>query len=210
MKIPGAKNAAEDNWSFLYRDNGIDFDVLPQSDNRCSQERQRRFKRHHSFMWDVEPCLCGCDDRVHGECVKYGDFHNDNRHKNRYECFGVRSRYAERISRRSRANRDDNGYGENGTTKAYTIAVPNATVVTALIPSITHTGATISPSSGVARDFTSSQVYTVTAADTSDPTWAYCHGFQFGQVALSDKNTTLYGYTGNMFALSGLFEHFEM
>ena len=52
-------------------------------------------------------------------------------------------------------------------THSIAITVPNGTVVTALVPSITHTGSTISPSSGVARDFTSAQTYTVTAADSS-------------------------------------------
>jgi formylglycine-generating enzyme required for sulfatase activity len=52
---------------------------------------------------------------------------------------------------------------------AHTIAVtvPFGTVVTALVPTITHTGASINPDTDVANDFTSSVVYTVTAADSS-------------------------------------------
>lgn len=51
----------------------------------------------------------------------------------------------------------------NGTNIAVT--VPEATDVTVLVPTITHTGASISPNSGVAQNFTSPKVYTVTAAD---------------------------------------------
>jgi len=52
---------------------------------------------------------------------------------------------------------------------AHTIAltVPFGTNVTGLVPTITTTGASVSPASGVARDFTSSVTYTVTAADAS-------------------------------------------
>ncbi len=47
------------------------------------------------------------------------------------------------------------------------ITVPFGTDVTALVPAITHTGANISPASGVAQNFSAAVVYTVTAADTS-------------------------------------------
>ena len=47
------------------------------------------------------------------------------------------------------------------------ITVPFGTPVIALVPAITHTGASISPASGVPQDFSSTVVYTVTAADTS-------------------------------------------
>src|SRR5690606_15340907 len=47
------------------------------------------------------------------------------------------------------------------------ITVPYGTDVTALTPTITHTGASISPSSGDAQDFTNPVAYTVTAADTT-------------------------------------------
>ncbi|SDF01454.1 PKD domain-containing protein, partial [Cellulophaga baltica] len=45
------------------------------------------------------------------------------------------------------------------------LTLPAGTDVTALSPSITHTGASINPTSGVAQDFTSPVSYTVTAAD---------------------------------------------
>jgi len=45
------------------------------------------------------------------------------------------------------------------------ITVPYGTDVTTLVPTISHTGASVSPASGVVRNFTSSQTYTVTAAD---------------------------------------------
>jgi glycopeptide antibiotics resistance protein len=59
--------------------------------------------------------------------------------------------------------------GTTITEAAHTIAVtvPFGTVVTALVPSITHTGASINPDTGVANDFTSPATYTVTAADAS-------------------------------------------
>ena len=50
---------------------------------------------------------------------------------------------------------------------AITLMVPHGTNLTALVPTITHTGASISPNSGVAQDFTNPVIYTVTAADTS-------------------------------------------
>ena len=51
----------------------------------------------------------------------------------------------------------------NGTDIAVT--VPFGTNVTALVPTITHSGVSISPNSGVAQNFTSPVTYTVTAAD---------------------------------------------
>ncbi len=52
---------------------------------------------------------------------------------------------------------------------AHTVAitVPFGTDVTALAPTITITGTSISPNTGVAHNFTTSQTYTVTAADSS-------------------------------------------
>ena len=46
-----------------------------------------------------------------------------------------------------------------------TIVVPFDTDVTALVPTITHNGVSISPSSGVPQNFTNPVSYTVTAAD---------------------------------------------
>ncbi len=52
---------------------------------------------------------------------------------------------------------------------AHTIAleVPFGTSLTALVPTITFSGAFVSPSSGVAWDFTPARTYTVVAADSS-------------------------------------------
>jgi hypothetical protein len=51
--------------------------------------------------------------------------------------------------------------------KTITLTVPFGTEVTALVPTIVHTGVTISPASGAAQDFTSPVTYTVTAEDAS-------------------------------------------
>jgi len=48
-----------------------------------------------------------------------------------------------------------------------TLTMPYGTVLTALVPTITHTGTSVSPASGVANNFTSPQTYTVTAADST-------------------------------------------
>jgi formylglycine-generating enzyme required for sulfatase activity len=50
---------------------------------------------------------------------------------------------------------------------AVAVTVPLGTNVTALVPTITHTGASISPASGTAQNFTSPVTYTVTASDAS-------------------------------------------
>ncbi|MFC4602063.1 DUF5018 domain-containing protein, partial [Cohnella hongkongensis] len=55
----------------------------------------------------------------------------------------------------------------NEASRTITITVPYGTDVTSLTPTIAHTGASISPNSGVARNFTNPVTYTVTAADGS-------------------------------------------
>ncbi len=52
---------------------------------------------------------------------------------------------------------------------AHTIAVtmPSGTNLTALVPTITHTGWQVSPASGAATNFTTPKTYTVTALDTT-------------------------------------------
>jgi hypothetical protein len=50
---------------------------------------------------------------------------------------------------------------------AISLAVPFGTDVTALVPNIVHTGASISPASGTAQDFTAPVAYTVAANDGS-------------------------------------------
>ncbi|WP_419822766.1 S-layer homology domain-containing protein [Anoxybacterium hadale] len=51
--------------------------------------------------------------------------------------------------------------------KTIVLTVPYGTDVTALVPAITHTGASVSPNTGVAQNFTNPVTYTVTAADSS-------------------------------------------
>jgi hypothetical protein len=71
-----------------------------------------------------------------------------------------------------------NSFNFNGLTPAVTgtvtesnhtiaLTVPFLTNVTALVPTITITGASVSPNTGVAQNFTTSKTYTVTAADNS-------------------------------------------
>lgn len=55
----------------------------------------------------------------------------------------------------------------NESAKTVSLTVPYGTNVTALVPTITITGSSISPASGVARNFTSPVTYTVTAADST-------------------------------------------
>ncbi|OAS13251.1 DUF5018 domain-containing protein, partial [Paenibacillus oryzisoli] len=55
----------------------------------------------------------------------------------------------------------------NETNKTIAVTVPHGTNVTALVPTIAHSGASISPTSGTAQNFTSQVTYTVTAADGS-------------------------------------------
>jgi hypothetical protein len=50
---------------------------------------------------------------------------------------------------------------------AIAVVLPRGTGVTALVPVITYTGVSIDPGTGVARDFSVPQTYTVTAADGS-------------------------------------------
>jgi hypothetical protein len=47
------------------------------------------------------------------------------------------------------------------------VAVPYGTDLSGIAPTIVHTGASVSPASGMAQDFTSPVIYTVTAADGS-------------------------------------------
>ena len=55
--------------------------------------------------------------------------------------------------------------------KTIAVTVPYGTSVTSLVPTITHTGESISPLSGTAQDFASPVTYTVTAADGSAETY---------------------------------------
>ena len=55
----------------------------------------------------------------------------------------------------------------NESAHTITVTVPHGTVVTNMVPTITITGASVSPVSGVANDFSSSVIYTVTSTDAS-------------------------------------------
>jgi transcriptional regulator CtsR len=55
----------------------------------------------------------------------------------------------------------------NESAKTVALTVPFGTNVTALVPTITITGASINPASGAANNFTTPQTYTVTAANSS-------------------------------------------
>ena len=66
--------------------------------------------------------------------------------------------------------------GINETAKTVSLVVPYGSDVTSLIPTITHTGASISPNSGVAQDFTSPVTYTVTAENSTTQTYTVTVG----------------------------------
>jgi YVTN family beta-propeller protein len=55
----------------------------------------------------------------------------------------------------------------NESNHTVSLTVPSGTSVTSLVPAITITGASISPNTGVAQNFTNPVTYTVTAADAS-------------------------------------------
>ncbi|QXP52981.1 hypothetical protein [Cellulophaga sp. HaHa_2_1] len=81
------------------------------------------------------------------------------------------------------------GVTVNDPATAFTITLPAGTDVTALSPSITHTGASINPASGVAQDFTSPVEYTVTAADGTTQVYSVT---VTAPALSSDKNITLF------------------
>ncbi|WP_405246592.1 beta strand repeat-containing protein [Cellulophaga sp. Asnod2-G02] len=86
--------------------------------------------------------------------------------------------------------------GVNGTITGtdITVILPSTTDVTALSPSITHTGASINPASGVAQDFTSPVEYTVTAADGT--TQVYTITVSLAPALSSDKDITSFSIDG--------------
>jgi subtilisin family serine protease len=55
----------------------------------------------------------------------------------------------------------------NNTNKTISLSVPFGTNITSLVPNIEITGASVSPASGVAKNFTNPVTYTVTAQDSS-------------------------------------------
>ncbi len=89
--------------------------------------------------------------------------------------------------------------------KTITVGVPEGTNVTALAPTITHTGAGVSPASGTPQDFTAPVVYTITAADgttadytvtvKNEYTLTYTHGPN-GSLTGATSQTVFHGNDG--------------
>jgi hypothetical protein len=80
--------------------------------------------------------------------------------------------YTATVSVAASASKDITSFVINGVHGAIsgtsiTLNMPVGTDATSLTPSIVHTGASISPASGAAQNFTGPVVYTVTAADSS-------------------------------------------
>jgi surface protein len=67
------------------------------------------------------------------------------------------------------------------------IAVPSGTAVTALEPTIAHTGESISPESGVAQDFSNPVTYTVTAEDGSTQDYLVTLAYKAGKISKADQ-----------------------
>ena len=83
-------------------------------------------------------------------------------------------------------------------THAIAITVPFGTVVTALVPTITiSTGASISPNTGVANNFTNPKTYTVTAADASTQDYAVTVTVASGDYTSANIGTLKYVPTGS-------------
>lgn len=79
------------------------------------------------------------------------------------------------------------------------LTLPAGTAVTSLVPTIEHTGASVSPPSGVAHDFSAPSTYTVTAADGS--TRAYT--VSVAVAASSAKDLTRFSLGGVDGVISG-------
>src|SRR5205085_11000435 len=58
-------------------------------------------------------------------------------------------------------------FQSNITSNAISLVLPYGTDPSSLTPTIVHTGASVSPTSGASADFTNPVTYTVTAADNS-------------------------------------------
>jgi uncharacterized protein YjdB len=71
------------------------------------------------------------------------------------------------------------------------VTVPHSTDVSALVPTITHTGAGIVPASGEAQDFSGPVQYTVTAADGNEAVYTVTVGFSVAVDGVSLDRETL-------------------
>ncbi|WP_199271494.1 hypothetical protein [Cellulophaga sp. L1A9] len=76
------------------------------------------------------------------------------------------------------------------------VTLPAGTDVTALSSTVTHTGASVNPTSGVAQDFTSPVEYTVTAADGT--TKVYTVTVSLAPALSSDNNITSFSIDGEV------------
>jgi hypothetical protein len=85
----------------------------------------------------------------------------------------------------------------NGT--AITLTVPNGTDRTALVPTITQTGMSVTPASGVAQNFTSPVTYTVSAADGTSQAYTAT----ISVAASATKDITSFVINGVTGAISG-------
>ncbi|MCX6097086.1 MAG: S-layer homology domain-containing protein, partial [Caldiserica bacterium] len=83
----------------------------------------------------------------------------------------------------------------NETLHTVALTVPFGAVVTALVPTITITGALVSPASGVAHDFTTPVVYTVAAADASTQAYVVTVYNPFTLTYTAGANGTITGTT---------------
>jgi len=81
------------------------------------------------------------------------------------------------------------------------VTLPAGTDVTALSSTITHAGASVSPTSGVAQDFTGSVEYTVTAVDGT--TKVYTVTVSLAPAISSDNNITSFSINGVAGVISG-------
>ncbi|SDF01350.1 DUF5018 domain-containing protein [Cellulophaga baltica] len=81
------------------------------------------------------------------------------------------------------------------------LTLPAGTDVTSLSSTVTHTGASVNPTSGVAQDFTSPVEYTVTAADGT--TKVYTVTVSLAPDLSSDNNITSFSIDGVAGVISG-------
>jgi len=79
------------------------------------------------------------------------------------------------------------------------LTLPNGTTLTSLIPAITHTGTSISPAIGVAKNFTNPVTYTVIAADNSTKDYMV----NVAVAASSSKDITSFSLSGVSGLISG-------
>ena len=91
----------------------------------------------------------------------------------------------------------------NEASKTIALTVPYGTDVTALVPTIIHTGASVSPNTGVAQNFTNPVEYTVTAADGSTQKYTVTLTEEPIQGGTSINNATLITKTNTPISITG-------